>query len=136
MHVIGGNPAAIMRGLAPLPARTNYFIGNDPARWRTNVPAFSKVRYENEYPGIDLVFYGHQRTLEYDWVVHPAADPSVIELALTEQALSKSPPRVICWCTTRAVRVLCCSIGRSFTRKSTDGGSRSMLATRLGATGT
>jgi hypothetical protein len=70
-----------MTGLSSLPTRTNYFIGNDPARWRTNVPAFNKVRYENAYPGIDVVFYGHQRALEYDWVVHPRANPSSIDLA-------------------------------------------------------
>jgi hypothetical protein len=81
MRMIGANPAATPSGLAPLPTRINYFIGNDPARWRSNVPTFSRVRYENEYPGIDLVFYGQQRALEYDWVARPGSDPHAIELA-------------------------------------------------------
>jgi hypothetical protein len=82
MCMIGANPGATMSGLSASVTRTNYFIGNDPTRWRTNVPTFGRVRYENEYPGIDLVFYGHQRALEYDWVVQPGADPSAIELAI------------------------------------------------------
>jgi hypothetical protein len=81
MRVIGANPGVTISGLAPLATRTNYFIGNDPAQWRSNVPTFSRVRYENEYPGIDLVFYGHQRALEYDWVARPGSDPHAIELA-------------------------------------------------------
>ena len=62
------------------PGRSNYFIGNDPTKWRTNVPQFSKVKYAGVYPGIDLVFYGNQRNLEYDFVVAPGADPTRIAL--------------------------------------------------------
>ena len=70
-----------MTGLDELPGKSNYFIGNDPAKWRTNVPTYAKVRYENVYPGIDLVYYGNQRQLEYDFVVAPGADPRAIRLA-------------------------------------------------------
>jgi hypothetical protein len=68
-------------GEAPLPGVSNYFIGNDPAQWRTSIPTFAKVAYHEVYPGVDLVYYGNQRQLEYDWVVAPGADPAVITLA-------------------------------------------------------
>src|SRR4029077_773659 len=51
------------------------FIGNDPAKWRTNVPTYAKVKYEGIYSGIDLVYYGNQRRLEYDFIVAPGGDP-------------------------------------------------------------
>jgi len=66
--------------LQELPTRLNYFLGNDPGRWRQNVAAFGKVRYHDVYPGVDLVYYGSQRQLEFDFVVAPGADPGRIEL--------------------------------------------------------
>src|SRR6185369_15313725 len=60
--------------------RTNYLIGNDPRKWKTNIPNYAKVKYSDVYPGIDLVFYGNQNLLEYDFVVSPGADASVIAL--------------------------------------------------------
>jgi uncharacterized repeat protein (TIGR01451 family) len=78
----GGNRAARMTGAGPLPGATNYLIGNDPAKWRTNVASYAKVRYEQVYPGIDLVFYGNQRQLEYDFIVAPGATPDAIRLAV------------------------------------------------------
>jgi hypothetical protein len=56
----------------------SYFIGNDPKNWRSGIPTYGKVRYPQIYPGVDLVFYGNQRQLEYDFVVAPGADPSRI----------------------------------------------------------
>src|SRR5205814_2409450 len=67
--------------LDELPGKSNYLLGNDPSRWRTNVPTYRKVKYQDAYPGIDLVFYGNQRQLEYDFVVAPGADPAAIRLA-------------------------------------------------------
>ena len=64
-----------------LPGKANYFIGNDPARWKTEVPTFAKVRYPAVYPGIDVVYYGNQGRLEYDFIVSPGADPEAIALA-------------------------------------------------------
>jgi hypothetical protein len=81
MRMLGANPGTTLTGLVPLAVTTSYFIGNDPTRWRSHVPTFSKVCYENVYPGIDLVFHGEQRALEYDWVVRPGGDPRAIELA-------------------------------------------------------
>jgi hypothetical protein len=64
------------------PSIANYFLGSNPANWRTNVPAYSRVRYRNLYPGIDLVFYGNAGKIEYDFAVSPGADPSPIRIAL------------------------------------------------------
>jgi len=80
MKLVGANPASQIAGLEELPGRSNYFIGNDPKKWRTNVPNYAKVRYKGIYPGVDLVYYGNQRHLEYDFVVAPGADPKAIRL--------------------------------------------------------
>ena len=61
--------------------RRNYLLGNDPARWRTNIPTFRKVIYENIYPGIDLAYYGNSGKIEYDFEIAPRADPKAIRFA-------------------------------------------------------
>ena len=76
MSLVGANPSPTITGLDALLGKANYFIGNNPRQWHTNVPMYSKVQYENVYPGVDLVFYGNQRQLEYDFVLAPGADPS------------------------------------------------------------
>jgi len=80
MSLVGAARKPVLTGLDELPGKANYFIGKDPARWRSNVPTYAKVRYRNVYPGIDLVYYGKQRQLEYDFVVAPGADPRKIVL--------------------------------------------------------
>ena len=80
MRVVGANPAASISSSDRLESTSNYFMGNDPAKWRTNVPNFQKVRYGGVYPGVDLVYYGNQQQLEYDFVVAPGADPNAIAL--------------------------------------------------------
>ncbi|HEV8129751.1 MAG TPA: SBBP repeat-containing protein [Acidobacteriota bacterium] len=79
MKLLGAAQAKVT-GIDPLAARSNYFIGNDPAKWRVNVPHFARVRYQNVYRGIDLVYYGKERQLEYDFVIAPGADPRSIRL--------------------------------------------------------
>jgi len=78
MRLLGANPSAAVRGLEPQPGVVNYLVGNDPEKWHSGIPTFAKVNYSAIYPGIDLVFYGNQRQLEYDFVVAPGADPSRI----------------------------------------------------------
>jgi hypothetical protein len=73
------NPTAKVMGTDELAGTSNYFIGNDPAKWRSNVPTYAKVKYEGIYSGIDLVYYGNQRQLEYDFIVAPGADPHRIQ---------------------------------------------------------
>lgn len=80
MTLVGANLAAAVAGSDLLPGKSNYFIGNDPKQWHTGIPQFAGVHYKNVYPGIDLVFYGHQGMLEYDFKVAPGADPSQAEL--------------------------------------------------------
>jgi hypothetical protein len=82
MQFEAANREAQIKGLEELPGRVNYFLGNNPKKWRTNIPTYAKVQYKDIYPGIDLVYYGtNQRQLEYDLVVSPGADPNGIKLA-------------------------------------------------------
>ena len=80
MQLIGANPRPEVLGLEELPGKSHYFIGNDPKKWHTNIPHYARVRYEEVYPGVDLVYYGTPRQLEYDFVVASGADPSAITL--------------------------------------------------------
>lgn len=80
MQLVGANPAPEVVGQAELPGTSAYFIGNDPTWWRTGIPTYTRVYYRAVYPGIDLVYYGNQRQLEYDLVVAPGADPTHITL--------------------------------------------------------
>jgi len=82
MKLLGSNPRARATALDELPGKSNYLIGNDPKRWRTNLPTYARVRYQGVYPGVDLVFYGNQRQLEHDFVVAPGADPNSIRFGL------------------------------------------------------
>ena len=84
MRLVGANASAAVTGAEELPGKSNYFIGNDPKKWRTNVPNYAKVKYQDVYPGVDLVYYGNQGgQLEYDFVVAPGADPETIRFALS-----------------------------------------------------
>lgn len=83
MKLPGGNPSPRISGAEPFPGRTNYFLGNDPAHWHTNVPTYGKVKYESVYPGVDLEYYGNQQQLEYDFVIAPGADPQRIRMSFS-----------------------------------------------------
>src|SRR5271157_2360160 len=65
MSLIGANPNANAVGLAPQPGVVSYFIGNDPKKWHSGIPTYGKVTYPQIYPGVDLVFYGNQRSEEH-----------------------------------------------------------------------
>jgi uncharacterized repeat protein (TIGR01451 family) len=80
MKLVGANPAAAVAGADALPGKSNYMIGNDPQKWRSGIPQFGGVHYAGVYPGIDLVFYGNQGHLEYDFRVAPGANASQAEL--------------------------------------------------------
>jgi hypothetical protein len=81
LQLVGGNRDARITGEKPSQTSTNYFIGNDPKQWRTGVANFAQVRYSSVYPGVDLVYHGNQRQLEYDFVVAPNASAKPIRLA-------------------------------------------------------
>lgn len=78
MSFRGANLNPEVAGEDLLPGRSHYFIGSDPAKWHTNIAQYGRVRYRGVYPGIDLVYYGSQGRLEYDWIVAPGADPHQI----------------------------------------------------------
>lgn len=80
MKLAGAQTNPVVTGSARLPGRSNYFIGNDPARWQRDVPQFAAVRSSTVYPGIDLVYYGNQGRLEYDFEVAAGADPKQVGL--------------------------------------------------------
>jgi hypothetical protein len=79
INLVGGstNPQVVGEGI--LPTKVNYFIGRDPKKWHTNVLTYARIRYRNVYPGIDLVYYGNHRSLEYDFDLAPGADPTQIQ---------------------------------------------------------
>ncbi|HEY0051515.1 MAG TPA: Ig-like domain-containing protein, partial [Pyrinomonadaceae bacterium] len=80
MQIEGASDAAQSGGLEQTESKSNYFIGNDSAGWQSDVPNYSKVRYEQIYEGVDLVYYGNNQRLEYDFLVRPDADPNQIRL--------------------------------------------------------
>ncbi len=80
MQFVGANPQAQIHGDAELPGKINYLTGNDPAQWRKGVGLFAKVRVGELYPGINLVYYGNQQQLEYDFDIAPGTDPDVIAI--------------------------------------------------------
>ncbi len=79
MNLVGANSAE-SAGQEELPGKTNYFIGNDASKWQSDVSNYGKVKFEKVYDGVDLVYYGNQRRLEYDFVVAPNADTNQIKL--------------------------------------------------------
>lgn len=80
MSLANANAQARISGEKLLEGKTNYFLGNDPNQWRTNIPTYACVKYEGVYPGVDLVYYGNQQQLEYDFIVAPKADPQIIKM--------------------------------------------------------
>jgi len=81
MRIERANLSAPATGLHRLPGISNYFIGNDPSRWHTHIPTYEKVQFENVRPGVNLVYYGNQRQLEYDFVLSPGVRPESLRLS-------------------------------------------------------
>jgi hypothetical protein len=81
MSLVGANATPDPELLEPTGGHSNYYIGNDPAKWQKLVPQFRKLKYNGVYPGIDVVYYGSQGKLEYDFIVQPGANSSRIELS-------------------------------------------------------
>ena len=80
MKLDGANSFASVSGAQPLPGKSSYFIGNDSTKWHHDIPQFGRVQYGSVYPGIDLVYYGDQGQLEYDFRVAPGAPPEQIAM--------------------------------------------------------
>lgn len=77
----GGRSVSPAPGPA-LPGKVNYYLTNNPGQWRTAVPTYDRITYRGVYPGIDIAWYGHERQLEFDAILQPGADPSVLRLRL------------------------------------------------------
>lgn len=81
-RLLDADPSAAMAGVDPLPGRVNYFRGSDRSQWKTGVATFARVKTRDVYPGIDLVHYGNDGVLEYDFVVAAGADPARIRFEI------------------------------------------------------
>src|SRR5262245_7874789 len=81
MKLVGANPEPQAADIEELHGKITYFNGSDTEKWQAVIPTYSKVKFEDVYPGVDLVYYGNQRQLEYDFVVAPGAKHNAIELA-------------------------------------------------------
>ena len=81
MRFVDATAQARVHADKELAGKVNYFIGNDSKKWLRNIPTYGRVLYDDLYPGIDLMYYGNQRKLEYDFIVHPGANPDAIVIA-------------------------------------------------------
>ncbi len=81
MNLVGADANAQLNGEQELQGKVNYLVGNDRSKWRTDIPTFRKVHYDDVWPGVDMVWYGTQTELEYDFVVKPGAEVSQIRVA-------------------------------------------------------
>ncbi len=82
LKMLGANATPQVEGQDELPGKVHYFIGNDPAKWLRNIPTYRKAYFKDVYPGIDVVYYGQQQELEYDFVVGAGADPKLIRFVV------------------------------------------------------
>ena len=82
VKLVGAKRGVEVRGEEELAGKSNYFIGNDPTKWRTNVPNYGRVKYVGVYRGVDVVYYGHQGELESDFIVAAGGDAGVIRLEM------------------------------------------------------
>jgi VCBS repeat-containing protein len=81
MNLVGANENAAASGLHELTSRSNYLIGPDLATWTTDIENYGRVQYRNVYEGIDVHYYGNERQLEYDFILHAGASPDQIRLS-------------------------------------------------------
>ncbi len=82
LKFVGADRDAIVVGEMPLEGRVNYMTGGDPAAWRTDIETYSRVRYTDVWRGVDMVYYGNQGELEYDFVAAPGGDVGAIRLSI------------------------------------------------------
>ncbi|HEX6507541.1 MAG TPA: SBBP repeat-containing protein [Chloroflexota bacterium] len=82
LHTLGANAHPAVVGQRRLPGKANYFLGNNPRHWYTNIPTYARVVERNVYHAIDLAYYGSAGRLEYDWVLRPHANPNAIRFTL------------------------------------------------------
>ena len=76
-----GSNATSVEGTDRVESHENYFIGNDPSRWRSNVGVYYSLLYHDLYNGIDMKVYSAERAMKYDFIVSPGANPSQIMMS-------------------------------------------------------
>jgi hypothetical protein len=94
LKLAGANQAPQMEGLDQLRGKSHYFTVNNARQWHAAVPTYAKVRYRSVYPGIDVVYYGNQQQLEYDFIVAPGGDPKRIILSFDEATKTRGGVRL------------------------------------------
>ena len=115
MSLLGAAASQQTSGEDPQSGKANYFTGNDPTKWQHNVPMYGKVRLQGVYPGIDLVYYGRQGRLEYDFVVAPGADAAAIKLRFDGAKPTRQPTAI--WCCRLTVVQRCASTSQWSTKR-------------------
>lgn len=77
--MVHGNKAPRIEGLERLAADTNYLVGAQK-QWHTGVANYARVRYHDVYPGVDIVYYGNNGQLEYDFQLQAGVNPDAIRM--------------------------------------------------------
>ena len=80
LRFAGANGEVEVEGEKPLPGVANFFLGNDPDKWKANVPTYAVITYHYLYSGIDLIYSGKQGRLKSEFVVAPSVDPTAITM--------------------------------------------------------
>ena len=83
MHLVNGNSQTKVAASDRLPGKINYYLGNDPSKWQTDVGQYARVSYENVYPGVNMAYHGAQRQMEFDFIVAPGANSAPIQLGFS-----------------------------------------------------
>jgi parallel beta-helix repeat protein len=86
MDLCGANPRAKAEGAGEFQSRSNYYRGGDKSSWLSAIPHYARVKYEESWPGIDMVYYFRDHDVEFDFMVEPGADPRMIRLAFSGAA--------------------------------------------------
>jgi len=104
---------AVLRGEKELITKSNFFLGNDKTKWRTNVPNYGQVRAKDAVPGVDVVWHGGDSGIEYDLEVAAGVDArqlafeidgadrayvaedGSLEIATAAGTLVQRPPKVV-----------------------------------------
>ncbi|MBV9282342.1 MAG: SBBP repeat-containing protein, partial [Chloroflexi bacterium] len=84
IRYVSANPHPRIVAMDRLPSRVNYFLGDDPRRWRRDIPTYGRVLYRGLYAGVDLAYDGRRGHLEYDWLLRPGVDPGRIRLVVED----------------------------------------------------
>lgn len=82
LRFAGANPNARIAGAEMERSTTSLYLGNDPSKWRRQIPNYGRLQVSGLYPGVDLTYYGNGNHLEYDLMVKPGADPRSIRFQL------------------------------------------------------